>query len=179
MKKKESKQYVEAIKMAVGSVQYKGISINNTFITVVLQLHEYFESSKNINYLETALLHIQAYLEMGFPYEEGAEVFDVILRELGTTKELMFPKKFYSSKVVKLNKTQIRGMIKKWPASPQQSMKIDDVVLDIIEKVSKKEKGIYYYNCAVINDMYELVIAESDVFFHDLTRGFFYTFVDA
>ena len=90
---------------------------------------------------------------------------------------MKFPKRFYSSKQVKVNKTQVRSMIKKWPASPKQKIKIDDVVSDIIEKVLKNEQGIYYYKCAIINDMYELVITDKETFFHDLTRGIFYTFV--
>ena len=177
MESEESKQYVEAIKVAAGSVQYKDISVNNTFITAVSQLYKYYEYSNNSNYLEVAILHIQAYLEMGFPYEAGSKIFDTVLKELGTTREMKFPKRFYSSKQVKVNKTQVRSMIKKWPASPKQKIKIDDVVSDIIEKVLKNEQGIYYYKCAIINDVYELVITDKETFFHDLTRGIFYTFV--
>lgn len=179
MKSEETKQYIEAIKMAAGSVQYKNISVNDTFITAVTQLYNYFEDSGNTNYLEAAILHIQAYLEMGFSYDTGKTIFDAVLKELGTTREMEFPKRFYSSKQVKVNKSQIRSMIRKWPASPKQELKIDDVVLDIIDKVTKREKGIFYYRCAVINDMYELVITDNEMFFHDLTRGVFYTFVGA
>ena len=70
-------------------------------------------------------------------------------------------------------------MIKKWPASPRQVMRIDEVVSDILEKVKKREIGIFYYKNVVINDIYEVVISEKEIFFHDLTRGIFYTFVDA
>ena len=45
MESEESKQYVEAIKVAAGSVQYKDISVNNTFITAVSQLYKYYEYS--------------------------------------------------------------------------------------------------------------------------------------
>lgn len=68
-------------------------------------------------------------------------------------------------------------MIKKWPASLLQKMKIDDVVDDIIEKVKNQSSGIFYYQCAVTEDMYELVINEKETFFHDLRRGIFYTFL--
>ena len=114
---------------------------------------------------------------MGFSYDDEAELYNLILEKLGTTKELKFPKKFYSAKKIKLNKTQVKSMIKKWPASPHQKMKIDEVAADIIEKVKKKEIGILYYECATINDMYELVISEKETFFHDLSRGIFYTFI--
>ena len=154
-----------------------GLSVKETIISAVSQLYTYYENSTNENYLETATLHIQAYLEMGFLYENGAAVFDVILEKLGTTRELRFPKKFYASKKIKLNKSQIKNMIKKWPASQKQSMKIDEVVNDIMFKVTNKEKGIYYYKCAVTDDVYELVVSEKETFFHDLRRGIFYTFL--
>lgn len=177
MLNEDNRLYIEAIKMAAGSVQYKNLSVKNTFIDTVSQLYQYYERFQNIQYLETALLHIQAYLEMGFPYEDGKPIYDIVLKKLKTTKELMFPKKFYSPKKIKLNKTQVKSMIKKWPASSHQTMKIDEVVADIIKKVKQKEKGIFYYKCAVIGDLYELVINEKETFFHDLRRGIFYTFI--
>lgn len=177
MENEENGLYIEAIKLAAGSVQYKNISVKATFIDAVTQLYQYYISSRDNKYLEIAILHIQAYLEMGFPYDYGKDVFDLILDKLGTTRELKFPQKFYSARKVKLNKTQVRNMIKKWPASPHQQMKIGDVVTDIIEKVRNKEIGIFYYKCAVTDDMYELVISTKETFFHDLKRGIFYTFV--
>uniref|UniRef100_UPI00405686F2 hypothetical protein n=1 Tax=Agathobacter sp. TaxID=2021311 RepID=UPI00405686F2 len=176
MRDKEDNRYIEAIKLAAGSVQYKDLSVKETFMEAVSQLHRYYKDSQNTKYLETAVLHIQAYLEMGFSYEEGKTIYDKILKDLGTTKEDKFPRKFYAAKKIKLNKTQVKSMIKKWPASPHQTMKIAEVVEDIIEKVERKEVGIYYYKCAVTEDMYELVISEKEIFFHDLRRGIFYTF---
>lgn len=177
MQNESNRPYIEAIKLAAGSVRYKNLSVKDTFMDAISQLYQYYINSGNIKYLETATLHIQAYLEMGFPYEDGKELNDLILEKLGTTRELMFPLKFYAAKKIKLNKTQVKSMIKKWPASSQQKMKIDEVVLDIIEKVEKKEVGVYYYECAVINDLYELVVSEKETFFHDLSRGIFYTFL--
>lgn len=177
MRNEDNRLYIEAIKMAAGSVQYKNLSVKNTFIDTVSQLYQYYERFQNIKYLETAILHIQAYLEMGFPYEDGKPIYDIILEKLNTTKELKFPKKFYFARKIKLNKTQVKSMIKKWPASPHQNMKIDEVVEDIIEKVKQKETGIFYYKCAITEDLYELVIHEKETFFHDLRRGIFYIFV--
>ena len=65
------KQYIEAIKIAAGSVQYKNLSVKNTLIEAIQQLTIYYENSKNKEYLEIALLNIQAYLEMGFEYGES------------------------------------------------------------------------------------------------------------
>lgn len=88
---------MEAIKLATGSVQYKNLSIKQTFFLSVKQLYEYYINMNNVCYLETAILHIQAYLEMGFPYDEGKEIFDLVIEGTGSTQELKFPNKFYLS----------------------------------------------------------------------------------
>ena len=169
-------QYIEAIKLAAGGVHYKNLSISNTITVAIQQLVYYYESTNNLNYLEVATLYIQAYLEMGFSYEDNKLVFDKILYELGTTRERKFPHKFFVNRKIKINKTQIRSMFNRWPASPHQKMKIGDVVDDIMRKLNEKELGIFYYQCAVTGDMYELVINEQEQFFHDLKRGIFYSF---
>lgn len=177
MRNKDNNLYIEAIKLAAGSVQYKNLSVQSTFVEAVSQLYQYYIYSGNTQYLEAATLHIQAYLEMGFPYEDGEKIYNLVLEKLGTTREIRFPQKFFWAKEIKLNKAQVRTMIKKWPASPHQKMRIDEVVADIIKKVNNNMLGIYYYKCAVTDDMYELVISEKETFFHDLRRGIFYTFV--
>lgn len=178
MSREEDRSYVEAIKFAAGFLQYKNVSVRQTFADAVSQLYWYYKNLDNKKYLEIATLHIQAYLELGFLYEENAEIFDLILNELEITKEMKFPKKFYTSQKVKLNKSQVRRMIKKWPASQHQKMKINEVVQDIINKIKEGDNGIFYYNCAVTGDLYELVISKEETFFHDMARGLFYTFED-
>ena len=54
---------------------------------------------------------MQAFLEMGFVYEEFADLFDRILSEIGFDKEEVFPKRFYSAAKVKLVKGEVRKMI--------------------------------------------------------------------
>ena len=161
----ENRKYVEAIKLAAGSVQYKNLSVQETMVGAVTELYKYYEYTKNMNYLETAILQIQAYLELGFVYDNAKSQFDQVLEKMGTTRE------------IKLNKTQVRSMIKKWPASSKQNMKIDEVVEDIIKKVKAHDTGIYYYQSAIPDELYELVINEKESFFHDLQRGVFYTFL--
>ncbi len=176
MDREENRLYIEAIKLAAGSVQYKNISVKDTMIKAVEQLYRYYEITMDEGYLETAFFHIQAYLEIGFPYEEREEVFDNILKNLGKRRELEFPKKFYCAKKVKLNKTQVRSMLGRWPTSSRQRMKVQEVVEDIIRKVENREEGVWYYKCEMTEEMYELVISEQNMFFHDLRRCIFYTF---
>ena len=121
MDREENRLYIEAIKLAAGSVQYKNISVKDTM-------------------------------------------------------ELEFPKKFYSANTIKLNKTQVRSMLGRWPTSSRQGMKVQEVVEDIIRKVENREEGVWYYKCEMTEEMYELVISEQNMFFHDLRRCIFYTF---
>lgn len=176
MNEREVSRYIEAIKLATGCVQYKNIPVKQTLCDAVSQLYWYYSNLGRREYLEVAVLYIQAYLEMGFSYEDNSEIFNTILEQLGTTREMEFSKRFFMSKKIKLNKTQVRSMIKKWPASPHQKMKINEVVTDIIDKIKIREIGIFYYECAVTKDVYELVISSHEIFFHDMMRGVFYTF---
>ncbi|MBC5745985.1 hypothetical protein FMM74_021160 [Lachnospiraceae bacterium MD308] len=176
MADEENRVYIEAIKMVVGNLQYRNMSIKETFINTVKQLEEYYIMSDKIKYLDVALLYIQVYLEMGFSYEDGRSIFDKIIQELGITKESVFLERKYRQKSIKLNRAQVRSMIGRWPASPHQEMKIDEVVSDIIAKVKESANGIYYYKSVVTNDIYELVINDGGKLFHDIKRRIFYTF---
>lgn len=169
-------QQIEAIKLAAGSVQYQGISVISTMVCTVEKLYNWFEQFKDTRYLETAILHIQAFLEMGFVYEEAEMLFDQVLQAAGTSREKRFPRRYYTSKKIKLNRSQVRNIIGKWPSSPQQEMKIDEVVADIMRRVEKREAGIVFYECIVAKTVYELVINENEIFFHDIKGNKFYTF---
>ena len=95
MADEENRVYIEAIKMVVGNLQYRNMSIKETFINTVKQLEEYYIMSDKIKYLDVALLYIQVYLEMGFSYEDGRSIFDKIIQELGITKESVFLERKY------------------------------------------------------------------------------------
>lgn len=184
IKKNDQQLMVEAIKLAVGTTSYLGLSIHEVFEATVQRLYSYYQETKDKCYIETALLHIQAYMEMGFEYEDKAELFDHILEELGTSRQLEFPKAYYYSKKIKANKTQIRSMIVRWPASKVR-MNINELVQDILDKVNNKKVGIYYYNSNPTpdngndgdGDLYELVVSEKDIYFHDIKRRKYFTIV--
>lgn len=69
-----------------------------------------YTNSVEKKYLEVAKLFIQAYLEMGFLYQEGEKVFDVILNELGEQREIEYPERNYVERKIKLNKSQVRSL---------------------------------------------------------------------
>ena len=110
MHKENDVKYVEAIKLAAGGVQYRSLSVKNTLIEAVEQLYIFYTNSVEKKYLEVAKLFIQAYLEMGFLYQEGEKVFDVILNELGEQREIEYPERNYVERKIKLNKSQVRSL---------------------------------------------------------------------
>lgn len=136
-------------------------------------------------YLICGVLHMQAYLEMGYDYDDNTELFNFVLKELGTDRKQMFHKKLYRSYSIKLNKSQVRSMIGKWNAA--NCMPIAEVVDDIIVKVKNHKEGIYYYqNSGNKNltfdekakvDTYELVIKENDCYFCDIRKKKYFTFI--
>lgn len=95
----------------------------------------------------------------------------------------MFPKRFYSAAKVKLVKGEVRKMIPRWSASKYHTLPINEVVNDIIEKVTKKREGHYYYHSnqnpqKKDDDIYELVITNEECFFYDISRKKYYMFVE-
>lgn len=174
---------IEIIKIMLCTLPHVGVSLTETISKVVLRLDNLYKIEKDEKYLHCALLYIQAYLEMGFEYND---IFDMVLLELGYSKEKIFPKDFYKADKIKLNKSQVRSMIRKW--KPGNKYTISEVVQDIITKVKLHQDGIYFYinsgtkkddeETNIKGDIYELVINKEECYFHDLKRKKYFTFYD-
>lgn len=113
----ERTMMIEAIKLAVGTTSYIGFPISGIYEAAIERLKKYYEETKEDTYLEAALLHIHAYMEMGYEYGDKKELFDYILSHLGTKRSVEFPRLYYTSKKIKLTRVQVRSMIQRWPAS--------------------------------------------------------------
>lgn len=173
---------VEVIKLAVGATAYRGFSIKEVYKEVVCKLKEYYQQTMKKEYLEAALLHIRAYMEMGYNYDDNKEMFDSILKILNMEWEIVFPKRYFPVREIALTKPQVRRLILRWPASKQR-MGIGDVVDDIIKKVKQKEIGIYHYDSnptphklGTSGDLYELVVGNEESYFRDVNRRKYFTF---
>lgn len=173
---KKLEEYVDelaAIKLALGTIQYSGGSVKKTFMLCIKKYLELYDDTLDYSYLNNAMLHMQAFFEMGFAYEEYPELFELILGKAGHTREELFPKRYYHANKVKLVKGQVRSIIHRWSPSRYHTMSINDVVDDIIKKVRGHQVGIYYYhsnNNPKGNDdnIYELVITEEETFLYDV-----------
>lgn len=178
MDREQENLAVQAIELAYGSLHYSDISIEKTFEISITNLYELYEITEKKEYLNNALLHIRAYVRMGFRYDNYKKLFDNILELIGFDKDLLYKESILRNKTVKLTRPQIRGMIGKWMPSASNKKKIGEVVDEIIEKVKAQDEGIYTYSYkrGNIEYKYELVIFPEQCFFHDVRQRKYYFF---
>jgi len=93
----------------------RGISIPDTVQKSVLDLLHWYEMSNDIRYIEIAALQLKALAHMGLMRECDAEIYKKVALLAGWTEEEC--KYGFIQKQIKINKTQIRSMIKKWRLS--------------------------------------------------------------
>lgn len=180
------KEDMEALVYTLRSLHYRGISIDQTLNKSVHHLKQFYELTNDREYLILAIMHMKAYSELGFAgiSSENEALFDEILSLAQVEKEVLFRFKLYTSQKIKLNKSQVRSMIGKWSVTRAMPMSKNQVVNDIIEKVSNRVEGHYFYihkykGGELGEDRYELVINGEECFFHDERRGYYFTFDEA
>ena len=146
------------------TLQNQGITIRETVYKSLDKLLLWNKESENSKYLELALLHMQAYANMGFALDEENKTIREILKKTGKTREDFFPKGYLLGKRIKLTKSQVRGMIR---------------------KVKNHEEGryIYQYHRTDVTtkgdiEVYELVINKDESYFYDVKKFRFYTFME-
>lgn len=173
---------MEAVKLALNNIEETGLDEKEVLADSITWLYDRYYETKNRKYLEQALRNMQAYIQLGYPYEEEQELFDRILYLLGVKKiQVMFLDERYT-KTVKLNKHQVRSMIGKW--NPHiHSMTINSVVEDVMDKVKYEREGVYTYRSGqriaggkgIPKDEYRLIIYGHKAQFFDIGQGLYYT----
>lgn len=173
---------VASVKIAVMRLEYENLSAKKTLVESTELLRTFYCQTKNKGYLSAAVTRIQAYLELGFCYEDNQELFDAVLHEAGTSRQLQFPKRCYCSERVPLTRSQVRQLLGRWTGSRYSTMKIQDAVDDIINKVSAEKLGKYEYHSNANpsgggHDMvYELYIEKDDSYLYNVQTNRYYTF---
>lgn len=174
----ESKETTAAIKLIIGSLPYQGISVINTMKKVMEYLCIYYEKTLEKKYLEIAIMHMRAYIEMGFVYDELKRQFDFVLTLAGVSKKEIYRNvSGENQSTKKMSKSEIRSMIRRWTSSKYHTKSKDEVVEDIMDKVERRSMGIYYYHSnqnpknPKSDDVYALVINEFESYFHDIKRN--------
>lgn len=177
----DNKEKIAALKIILGSLEYQNISIIKTMKNIMKYLCDYFESSSEKKYIEIALLHIKAYIEMGFVYDELKDEFDYFFNMAGESKNEIFLSANVNRAFTKgKSKSEIKSMIRRWSSSKYHTKSIDEVVEDIVQKVENRSIGIYYYHSNEnpknprADEVYELVIGEFESYLHDINRNKYY-----
>ena len=174
---------VEGIKLGVRNIEDLGLSSKDVLEQSIFWLRDKYEMTGDVRYLDKAVWHIYAYLEMGYPYESGKKEFQAVLDALGEKEEDVFPKRSWGSKKIPLKKMRINQLLGKWNPG-LHSMKISDAVEDIIEKSLNRQIGEYTYHCGKVikqdgeNTLWEntckLYVREKEVVFHNVNKGKYY-----
>ncbi|MFR5631475.1 MAG: hypothetical protein ACLUFH_00570 [Monoglobales bacterium] len=128
--------------------------------------------------LLTASQYIFAYLQLGFSYLEHKNLFDSILTDMGySVKEITALQK--TNAPIIINKAQVRSLLGRWPASPNNSHTVVKAVEEIMQHISNKEYGTYQYYTAkkdgIYTALYQLNISPDSNIFHDVFRNRYYT----
>lgn len=177
---------IKAIMIALGNIESIGEKSKEILLKSIVWLRKYYERSLDRGFLEKAVWHAYAYLNLGFPYEEIEKEIQKIVAYLGTDIQEVFPEKQWKYRKMKLTKTNVRNLIGRW--NPKlHSMNITDVVEDIIQNVREKRVGEYlYYSGKRIEQegektlweqTYKLYVNQDEAILHALNKNVYYMFV--
>lgn len=174
---------IEVIKLAVSNIEATQLSSKKVLIDSIVWLRESYEKFGDMKYLEKAIWHIYAYLELGYPYDEGDVEFQKILNISHLDKAEVFPNVKWGGMRIPLKKGNIRKILGRWNGA-LRSMKIDDVIEDIIKNVSEKKEGEYLYHCGkkMCDDIYgglwkhtfKLYISSQESILHNINENQYY-----
>ncbi|MDO4276773.1 MAG: hypothetical protein Q4D16_24185 [Eubacteriales bacterium] len=178
-------QELYVMMFALQTLHNRGITIKETIYASLKNLLQWYQQSGNMGYLDIAMLHMQAYANMGFALDDQEKTVKTILELTEKTKSDFYPKGYIPGRKIKVSKAQIRGMLGKWKPSKDNPMTIGEVVDDIIGKIKEHRVGhyIYQYQRKISGEqdepeVYELVINKDESYFYDVKKFKFYTFVE-
>lgn len=173
---------------AMEMLSYKSISISET---IELSLNYYIENyrcSKDDKYLDLAVLQVKAGLEFGIMTEKSLLLYNEVCCIYGMSFDDILKKELFVSKKIKLSKSQVRKVFRKWMQSKTNGMTMSELVDDVICKVSNKVTGNYIYCYRkydtteneenLKNDIYHLVVNDTECYLFDLKGFTVYTFED-
>lgn len=170
------REYIEGLKLSVRCYEYKNFSVRRVLEKSIDILLNFYKDTKEEIYLKKAKLHIICLLEMGFEYKGNIAIKEVLNE---TEIKVICKLQKNNTKKYKPTRGRIRSMIGVW--NPKyHTMPINNVVDDIISKVTNNERGIYRYSSKQrykdIYDVYELVINDQGSFLCYLNKNIYYEF---
>lgn len=150
------------------------------FIIRILNMYEELSMTPQLSSQmnKAAETYILAYIQLGFSYMEHATMFDRILIRCGYSKKQLLVFHKYNP-IITITPNSIRGIIGKWSASPYNSHKIGEAILEIIEHVKNKDPGVFDYYTAKPDgeyiSYYKLYISDADALFYNVFDNKFYS----
>ncbi len=179
----EGKNYIEAIKIAVRFSVEEGCDAERVLADSIVWLYYKYLAEKDSRFLRQSLKHMEAYFQLGYSYDIERGIFNKILELTGTDIKSLAVQNTQKGEIIKLNRSQIRRMIGKW--NPHiHSMKINEVIDDIIDKVENDKDGTYCYfsgkrkeNDGKVKpkNQYKLTVIKGQYEFFDISRKIYYT----
>ena len=113
------------------ALKRKNIMLDEGIRKSLEHLNNFYEATNDKRYMDVAVLEIKAFLILGGEYFRNKEQFDPILASEGIDLEWLLSR--YGIKRIKLNRGQVRGLIRKWMPSRENPTKISEVVDEIME----------------------------------------------
>ena len=137
--------------------------------------------------LQKALLHIQAYGDLGFPYQDVETDLLEIFDSLGAKKEVRKAFRKLFCETIVINKSVINRLLGSWNPA-RQSMRIGDAVNDIIQKVTKKEERHLFVSLrknslhrtgedGLWEHTFRLRIQDGEAIFHNVNQNRYYLLI--
>ena len=174
---------VEVIKLALHNIESFGMSGRKIIKGSIVYLWECYQKEMQKEYLEKAVCHAYAFMEMGYPYEELQKVMNPILNILEIDEGKMILRG--GNRKISVSRANIRRVLGRW--NPRlQSMKIEEAVSDILNKINENKQGLFVYHCGKViqqnkanilwEKTYYLEIDNEDVIFHDVIKNRHYIF---
>lgn len=182
----DDRQIIYQMMYAMEMLSYKGISISKTIELSLKYYLENYKSSKDERYLDLAMIQVKAGLEFEIMTENALVLYNEACSLSGMDFDEILKKELFVSKKIKLNKSQVRRVFRKWMRSKISGMTMSELVDDVIYKVSNKVTGSYTYcyrkydtsenEDKLKNDIYHLVVNETESYLFDLKEFTVYTF---
>jgi len=157
---------VEAIKLSVKNLENKNISAKEVLLRSIVYLEKHYLLNEKKEYLEKAVWHIYAYLELGFAYDDGKELFEKIVDRRKPIRQIGYD---FSQLVAD---TQVQGDLFTDYDKLQKEKSLVGSVLEIKDKYGKNSilKGIDFLPGATQRERNKTIGGHSDGTDEDATQ---------
>lgn len=170
---------IDIIKLSVSALITCNLRLNEIIDDTFDYLDSLFMSTSKKEYLFCALLFIQSFYELGADLSKHSNFIKRVFEFFNIEGNDILYNSTNISQVIRINKAQIRTMIRQWTPNKKNPLSITEVVNDIYDKLSSNKHGTYQYICYHPDnsfDLYELIIHSNERFFHDVRRKKYFTF---